>query len=66
MRRGPSKMDSQYIQQYNNRKFPKSRESYAHFQVQEAFRMPDRLDQNRTTPQHIIIKQQAQRIQKEY
>jgi hypothetical protein len=25
-------------------------------QVQEAFRTPNRLDQNRTTPQHIIIK----------
>jgi hypothetical protein len=25
-------------------------------QVQEASRIPNRLDQNRTTPQHIIIK----------
>jgi ribosomal protein L39E len=25
-------------------------------QVQEACRTPNRLDQNRTTPQHIIIK----------
>jgi hypothetical protein len=25
-------------------------------QVQESFRTPNRLDQNRTTPQHIIIK----------
>jgi hypothetical protein len=25
-------------------------------QVQEAFRTPNRLDQNRTTPQHIIVK----------
>jgi hypothetical protein len=25
-------------------------------QVQEAFRIPNRLDQNRTSPQHIIIK----------
>jgi hypothetical protein len=28
-------------------------------QVQEASRTPNRPDQNRTTPQHIIIKQQA-------
>jgi hypothetical protein len=34
--------------------------------VQEASRTPNRLDQNGTTPWHIIIKQQAQRIQKEY
>jgi hypothetical protein len=36
-------------------KFPKPRENYA-TQVQEAYRTPNRLDQNRTTPQHIIIK----------
>jgi hypothetical protein len=34
-------------------------------QVQETSRTPNRLDQNRTTPWHIIIKQ-AQRIEKEY
>jgi hypothetical protein len=33
-------------------------------QVQDAFRTPNRLKQNRTTPQHIIIKKQAQRIEK--
>jgi hypothetical protein len=27
-----------------------------YFQVQEASRIPNRPDQNRTTPQHIIIK----------
>jgi hypothetical protein len=27
-----------------------------HIQVQEASRTPNRLEQNRTTPQHIIIK----------
>jgi hypothetical protein len=36
-------------------KFPKSRENYAH-SVQEASRTPNRPDQNRTTPRHIIIK----------
>jgi chromosome segregation ATPase len=35
-------------------------------QVQEASRTPKRLDQNRTTPQHIKLKQQAQRVEKEY
>jgi hypothetical protein len=35
-------------------------------QVQEASRTPDRLDQNRTAPQHIIVKQLAQRTKKEY
>jgi membrane-associated HD superfamily phosphohydrolase len=35
-------------------------------QVQEAYGTPNRLDQNRTTPRHIIIKQQAQSIEKEY
>jgi hypothetical protein len=35
-------------------------------QVQEASRTPNRADQNRTTPQHFIIKQQEQRIEKEY
>jgi hypothetical protein len=34
--------------------------------VQEASRTPNRLDQNRTTPQHIIIKTKAKRIEKEY
>jgi hypothetical protein len=36
-----------------------------HIQVQEASKIPNRLDQNRTSPWHIIIKQQAQRIEKE-
>jgi hypothetical protein len=35
-------------------------------QVQEASRTPNRHDQNRSTPQHIVIKKQAQRIQKAY
>jgi hypothetical protein len=35
-------------------------------QVQEDSRTPNRLDQNKTTPQHISLKQQAQRIEKEY
>jgi hypothetical protein len=35
-------------------------------QVQESSRTLNRLDQNRTTPWYIIIKQQAQRIEKEY
>jgi hypothetical protein len=35
-------------------------------QLQEASRTPNKLDQNRTTPQHIIIKQQTQRQEKEY
>jgi hypothetical protein len=33
--------------------------------VQEASRTPNRLDQNRTTPQHII-NEKAQKIEKEY
>jgi hypothetical protein len=44
----------QYIQQNNNRKFPKSRENYA-IQIPEASRTPNTPDQNRTTPRHIII-----------
>jgi hypothetical protein len=35
-------------------------------QVQEASRTPNTLDQNRTSLKHIIIKQQAQGIEKEY
>jgi hypothetical protein len=35
-------------------------------QVQEASRKPNRLDQNRTTPQQLSLKQQAQRIENEY
>jgi hypothetical protein len=31
-------------------------EKAMHIQVQEATRTPNRLDQNRTAPQHIIIK----------
>jgi hypothetical protein len=34
-------------------------------QVQEASRTPKRLAQNRTTSQHIIIKTQAQRLEKD-
>jgi hypothetical protein len=33
-------------------------------QVQEASRTPNRLDQNRTSPQHIIIKKNKHREQK--
>jgi hypothetical protein len=39
----------------NDRKFPKSREIYAHTAAGDS-RTPNRPDQNRTTPQHIIIK----------
>jgi hypothetical protein len=35
-------------------------------QVQETSRTPKRIDQNRTTTQHIIIKTTTQRIEKEY
>jgi predicted nuclease with TOPRIM domain len=35
-------------------------------QIQEDSRTLNRPDQNRTTPQHIIIKQQVQRSKKEY
>jgi hypothetical protein len=35
-------------------------------QVQEASRTPNRLDQNRTTHNILSLKQQAQRIEKEY
>jgi chromosome segregation ATPase len=35
-------------------------------QVQEASRIPNRLNCNGTSPWHIIIKQQAQRTEKEY
>jgi hypothetical protein len=37
-----------------------------HIQVQEACRTPNRLEQNRTSSQHIIIKITTQRIEKEY
>jgi hypothetical protein len=36
------------------------------FEVQETSKTPNRLDQNRTFTQHIIIKKQTQRIEKEY
>jgi hypothetical protein len=35
-------------------------------QEQEASRIPNRLDQNRTTPWHIIIKTTSTGIEKEY
>jgi hypothetical protein len=35
-------------------------------QVQEASRIPNRLDQNRTPHDILSLKQQAQRIEKEY
>jgi hypothetical protein len=35
-------------------------------QVQEASRTPNRLDQNRTTQDIFLLKQQAQRLEKEY
>jgi hypothetical protein len=35
-------------------------------QVQETSRRPNRLDQNRTPPDILSLKQQAQRIEKEY
>jgi hypothetical protein len=35
-------------------------------QVQEDSRTPNRLDQNRTTHNILSLKQQAQRIEKEY
>jgi hypothetical protein len=34
--------------------------------MQKASMSPNRPDQNRTTPQHIIIKQQVQKLGKEY
>jgi hypothetical protein len=39
----------------NMRKFPKY-QKYLPIQVQEASRTPNRLDENRTSPWHIIIK----------
>jgi hypothetical protein len=41
-------------------------EKSMHIQVHKSSRTPNRPDQNRTTPRHVIIKQQVQRIQKEY
>jgi chromosome segregation ATPase len=35
-------------------------------QVQKASRTPNRPDQNRATPRHIIIKKQVQRLEKDY
>jgi hypothetical protein len=35
-------------------------------QLEEASRTPNRFDQNRTTQQHSIMKQQEQRLEKEY
>jgi hypothetical protein len=45
--------------------FPNLKKTMA-IQVQESSWTLNRLEQNRNTRQHIIIKQQAQRIQKEY
>jgi hypothetical protein len=39
-------------------------ENFLPIQVQEASRTPNRLDQNRTSPQHIIIKTTSKRIEK--
>jgi hypothetical protein len=44
-----------FLLQNNNRKFPKSREIYAHT-GEKPYRTPNRPDKNRTTPWHIIIK----------
>jgi hypothetical protein len=35
-------------------------------QIQEASRIPNRLNQNRTTHKVLSLKQQAQRLEKEY
>jgi hypothetical protein len=43
------------MQQNNNRKISKYRETMP-IQVKEASRTLNRLDQNKTTPSHIIIK----------
>jgi hypothetical protein len=45
--------------------FPNLEKSIS-IQMQEATRTPNRPDQNRTTSQHIIIKQQVQKLGKEY
>jgi hypothetical protein len=59
----------QYIKQNNNKilgiKFPKSRENYAHSDT-GSLQDTNRLDQNRTTHDILPLKQQAQRIEKEY
>jgi hypothetical protein len=44
-----------YIQENNSRNLPKSQERDT-IQVQETSRTPNRHDQNRISPQHIIIK----------
>jgi hypothetical protein len=41
-------------------------EKVSPIQVQEASKTPNRLDQNRTSPQHLSLKLQAQRTEKEY
>jgi hypothetical protein len=46
-------------------KFPNFKKALP-IQVQETSTTPNRLDQNRTSPQHIIIKTTAQRTEKEY
>jgi hypothetical protein len=45
--------------------FPNLEEIFP-IQLQEAFKAPNRLDQNRTCSWHTIIKQQVQRAEKEY
>jgi hypothetical protein len=52
----------QYIQQSNNRKFPKSRERYSHTDA----RGLQNTDQNRTTLWHIIIKTTSTELGIEY
>jgi Holliday junction resolvase RusA-like endonuclease len=54
-RRVASKRYSQYIQQIIAEKFP-NLEKEMPIQVQEISRAPNRHDQNRTSPQHIIVK----------
>jgi hypothetical protein len=55
MRRGASKMDSNIFNKMITKNFP-NLEKVMPIQVQEASRTPNRLDQNRTSPGHVIIK----------
>jgi hypothetical protein len=54
-KRGPRKRDSNIFNKIITENFP-NLEKVMPIQAQEASRTPNKLDQNRTSPRHIIIK----------
>jgi hypothetical protein len=63
--RSASKRNVQYIQQNNNRKFPKSRENYVHSGPGSLQNKKD-LTKIELPNNILLLEQQAQRLEKEY